>query len=704
MKKWLILALFIGVAGLYVGFGDDVGSLLSQFQQQVDDHPQWTAVIFFISYVLVTAFSLPFAALMTLMGGALFGFGWGLLLISFASSLGATLAFLLARTLLRDWVQQRFSSELKAINAGVEKQGAYYLFSLRLLPVVPFFVINLAFALTPMKAWTFYWVSQLGMLAGTAVYVNAGAQLGAVETLNVSGILTPGLLGAFVLLAVFPYILKSILGRLEQRRVYRPFTKPSHFDTNLVVIGAGAAGLVSAYIAAAVKARVTLIEREKMGGDCLNTGCVPSKALISAARTTKTIQQAHLLGFPEVSGVPDFASVMRKVDAAIKDIEPHDSVARYSELGVDCLVGDARIVSPWEVQIGEKIISARSIIIAAGASPKVPDIPGLEMIDYYTSETLWGIQAAPKKLLVMGGGPIGCELAQAFARLGSQVTLIGRADQLLPREDAPVAEIISHSLKADNVVVLTSTEIESFTVQGDDKLAHWRAISGETGEVVFDQLLIAVGREARTKQFSDLDLSVNANGTLAVNEFLQTRFPNIYACGDLVGPYQFTHAASHQAWYAAVNALFGAFKKFKVDYRVIPRVTYTSPEVASVGVSLSEAQDQGMAHEVTRYDLTDSDRAITEAQTTGFVQVITKEGTDKILGVTVVAEHAGEMLPEWVLAMKYGLGLNKILGTIHAYPTWNEANKAAAGVWKKNHAPATVLRWLERYHRWLRSS
>ncbi len=703
MKKIALMMLIAAVFVLY-GWADfDILSMAEGFKDSIEQNPYVSAMIFFVAYVVVTAFSLPVAALLTLLGGALFGLTWGLFLISFASTLGATLAFLLARTILRDWVQERFSQELANINRGVATQGAYYLFSLRLIPAVPFFVINLAFALTPMKTWTFYWVSQIGMLAGTAVFVNAGAELGSIETLNVSGILTPGLIGSFILLAAFPYVLKLAVSKLETRRLYRSFSRPKSFDTNVVVIGAGAAGLVSAYIAAAVKAKVTLIEKNKMGGDCLNTGCVPSKSLINSARLAQSWSRASELGLPsfKVSANINFSNVMAKVQDAITAIEPHDSVARYQELGVDCEQGEAKIISPWQVEVNGRVISTKNIIIATGAAPRVPKIEGLEDIDYLTSESLWSIKERPKRLLIMGGGPIGCELAQAFSRLGSKVVLVGRADRLLPRDEDCVSEQITNSLKLDGVEVITSAQVESFTKRGSVSCAHI-GLDGDTKVIEFDRVLVAVGRVARTQDFSELEFAVNSDGTLAVNEYLQTQYPNIYACGDLVGPYQFTHVASHQAWYAAVNALFGGFKKFKVDYRVIPRVTFTSPEVASVGITEREAKDQNIAYELTRYDLQESDRAITEEQTTGFLQVITPVGSDKVLGVSIVAEHAGEMLPEWVLAMKYGLGLNKILGTIHAYPTWNEANKALSGSWKKNHVHPGIMSWLERLHRWRR--
>jgi len=712
MMKKIILLVLLGLLGAtYWGYcgAESCNQWLSigYVQAQADANPLAAGLGFFVGYVLVTALSLPFAALLTLMGGAVFGLGWGLLLVSFASSIGATLAFLLARTLLRDWVQGKFGSYLEAMNRGVAKDGANYLFSLRLLPLFPFFAINAVFGLTPMRTWTFYWVSQLGMLAGTAVYVNAGAELGAIEELSAKGVLTPGLLGAFVLLAAFPYILRGIMSRWQTYKLYRPFKKPKQFDNNLIVIGGGSAGLVSAYIAAAVNAKVTLIERDKMGGDCLNTGCVPSKALLRSAGVNASFQRAADFGLtlPPLKSAEtvDFQAVMRRVKQVIADIEPHDSMERYEGLGVNCVTGDAKILSPWEVQVGEQVITGKNIIIAAGARPFVPPIPGIEQTGYLTSDTVWGLVEQPKRLMIMGAGPIGCELAQAFSRLGTEVTLVDMAERVMPREDADVAEHVSARFTAEGIRLLTSHKTVGFDVNAEGvKQAKLESLTGAHAVIEFDQLLVAVGRKARTEQFCDFDLPLTPQGTLQVDEYLRTPYPNIFACGDIVGPYQFTHMAAHQAWYAAVNALFRRFKKFKVDYRVVPWATFTDPEVARVGVSESEAEAQGLKYEVTRYGLDDLDRAIADGEAEGFVKVITQAGSDKILGVTITGYHASELIAEWVLAMKHGLGLNKMLGTIHIYPTLNEANKYAAGVWKRAHKPEGVLRWVERFHNWQR--
>ena len=665
---------------------------------------------FFALYVAVASLSLPGAAILTLAGGGIFGFSWGLLLVSFASTLGATVSFLSARFVLRDSVQARFGARLAGINQGVARDGALYLFSLRLIPVLPFFVINLAMGLTPLPAWTFYWVSQLGMLAGTAVYVNAGTELASISALR--DVASPGLLGALALLGLFPLLAKAVMQALQQRRVYVRWRgqRPRRFDRNLIVIGAGAGGLVSAYIAAAVKARVTLVEAKVMGGDCLNYGCVPSKALIKSARVAQQMRDAGRFGLQSAAPVVDFPAVMRRIQGVIAAIAPHDSVARYTSLGVEVVQGHATLCNPWTVEIkhpdgSSQRLSARSIVIAAGARPLVPPLAGLAEAGYVTSDTLWArfgtLATAPQRLLVLGGGPIGCELAQSFARLGSQVTLVEQAPRLLLREDEEVSALVTAALRADGVRVLTGhTALRCET--GADGRTLLATQQGQETALPFDELLCAVGRAARLEGYGLEALGIPTGRTIETNAYLQTLYPNIYAVGDVAGPYQLTHAAAHQAWYATVNALFGQFRRFKADYRAMPSVTFTEPEVARVGLNEQEARVQGIAYELTRYPLDELDRAIADGETEGFVKVLTVPGRDRILGVTIVGSHAGELLAEYTLAMQQGLGLNKILGTIHPYPTLAEANKYAAGAWKRAHAPERLLAWVRRYHNWRR--
>ncbi|MES9960820.1 MAG: FAD-dependent oxidoreductase [Sedimenticola sp.] len=673
---------------------------LEGFRQE---NPFGTAAAFFLVYVAVTALSLPGATVMTLVVGAVFGLFWGFLLVSFASTLGATLAFLVARFLLHDAVQDRFGDKLRAINDGVRKDGAFYLFGLRLVPIFPFFVINLVMGLTPMRTWTYAWVSQVGMLAGTLVYVNAGTQLGKLETL--SGILSPNLLISFALLGVFPLIAKKVLQVIKARKALAGHPKPASFDRNLVVIGAGSGGLVAAYIAAAVKAKVTLIEKHKMGGDCLNTGCVPSKALIRSARFLAQTRRASEFGFKSASAEFDFADVMERVSGVVKQVEPHDSVERYTGLGVEVIQGEAKITSPYSVEVNGQTLTTRNIVVATGARPFVPPIEGIDQVDYLTSDNLWELRELPKRLVVLGGGPIGCELAQSFARFGSEVTIVEMAPRLMIREDDDVAALVAERFREDGIDVRAGHMAKQFKVEDGRKILV-AEYEGEAVEFEFDQVLVAVGRAANVSGFGleELGVQISDRRTVEVNEFLQTNFPNIYACGDVAGPYQFTHTAAHQAWYASVNSLFGMFRKFKVDYSVIPFATFTDPEVGRVGLNELEAQQKGVPYEVTVYELDDLDRAIADGEAFGFVKVLTVPGKDKILGATIVGDHAGDLIAEFVAAMRHGFGLNKILGTIHIYPTWTEGNKYAAGNWKRDHKPEKVLQWVERFHAWRRGS
>jgi pyruvate/2-oxoglutarate dehydrogenase complex dihydrolipoamide dehydrogenase (E3) component/uncharacterized membrane protein YdjX (TVP38/TMEM64 family) len=664
-------------------------------------HPWQTVVVYFLVYVAVTGLSLPGAAVMTLVGGAIFGVLWGTVVVSFASTIGATLAFLVSRFLLRDYVQNRFSGSLKAVNEGIRKDGAFYLFTLRLVPLFPFFVINLVIGLTPIRIGTFFIVSQIGMLAGTIVYVNAGTQLAKVEAL--SGILTPGLILSFTLLGLFPLLAKKLVEAIKARRALRGHSRPKRFDRNLVVIGAGSGGLVSAYIAAAVKAKVTIIEKHRMGGDCLNTGCVPSKALLRSAKFLSHVSRAKEFGIRSANAEFDFADVMERVQRVIKTVEPHDSAERYTGLGVEVIQGEARITSPYTVEVNGKTLTTRNIVIATGGKPHVPDIPGIEEVGYVTSDTVWALRQLPRRLAVLGGGPIGSELTQAFARFGSQVTVVQRRDRILPREDPEFSEMVMDRFRAEGIDLRMRHRPLDFRIEGGEKVMVCEH-EGETVRVPFDQLLVAVGREANVTGFGleELGVPLSKGGTVEVNEYLQTNFPNIYAVGDVAGPYQFTHVSAHQAWYAAVNALFGSFRRFKADYSVIPWSTFTDPEVARVGLNEQEAKQRGIAYEVATYGIDDLDRAIADSEAHGLVKVLTVPGKDKILGVTIAGEHAGDVIAEFVVAMRHGLGLNKILGTIHIYPTLAESNKYVAGQWKKAHAPAGVLRWLTRYHAWKR--
>src|SRR5690554_2748680 len=714
-SKLLLLLIIAAIVGIFLGFDghklltlENLQSHQSAIGQWIDQNLVLAVTGFTLVYVVVTALSLPGAAIMTLAGGAFFGLFIGVVVASVASTLGATLAFLIARFVLREPLRRKYADIVARMDRGVEKDGAFYLATMRLIPQFPFFLINIAMGLTAIKLKTYTLVSWVAMLPATFVFVLAGTELGSVQSLG--DIFSVEILLSFGLLATFPLIAKFAVGFIRRRRVYAGWQKPESFDYNLLVIGGGSAGLVSAYIAAAVKAKVALIEKHKMGGDCLNTGCVPSKALIRSAKAADTLRHANRYGLEAVPVKGSFKNIMNRVKDVIAKVEPHDSPERYRKLGVDCISGEASFVSPWELEVKHndgrtQRLTARSIIVATGGKPAMPPIPGLADMNPLTSDNLWDLEEQPQRLLVLGGGPIGSELAHAFARLGCQVTQVEKGERLLAKEDADVSELVLKQFESDGIDVRLKHSAAEFRIEDGEKVAYCD-YEGEKIRIPFDQVLVAVGRAANTSGLNLERIGVDTlpNGTVPVEDDMSLRYPNVFACGDVAGPYQFTHAASHQAWYAAVNGLFGQFKRFKVDYRVMPWITFTSPEVARVGLSEAEAKEQGVAYEVTRYGLDDLDRAIAESEDYGFIKVLTPPGKDKILGAVVVGAHAGEILAEFTLAMKHGLGLNKILGTIHPYPTWNESAKYAAGEWKRANAPETILRLLEKLHGWRRGN
>jgi len=704
--RLFVLAILVVAVVLYITL--DVGQYLTlaYVQSQLGALIEFTQVnfalsagLYFLAYVVVTALSLPGAAIMTLVGGAIFGLGWGLLLVSFASTIGATLAFLVSRLLLQDWVQGRFGKSLKTVNKGVARDGAFYLFSLRLVPVFPFFLINLVMGLTPIRTFTFFWVSQVGMLLGTAVYVNAGVELGQLSSL--SGLLSGSLILSFVMLAALPWVGKAVVSVIRRNRLAKAYKKPAKYDTNLVVIGAGSGGLVAAIVAAGAKARVTLIEKHKMGGDCLNTGCVPSKSLIASAKVAETIRQAGAFGIKGASGEVDFEAVMERVHGVIKTIEPNDSVERFTSLGVDCVQGDAFIRSPWSVEVNGRIINTRAIIVATGAQPLIPDVAGLAGIAYLTSENVWQLRELPKRLLVLGGGPIGCELAQAFARLGSEVTMLDRSDRLMGREDEDASSIVEQAFRERGIELLLQHEMKMFFSDEDGDYLTAAAPDGTLTEVRFDKVLVALGRKPNVRGFGleELKVPLTEGGAIQVDNAMRTAYPSILACGDVAGPYQFTHMASFQAWYATLNALAGMLKTFRANYRVVPHATFTDPEVARVGLNEKEAQEQDIEYELTRYELDHLDRALADGTAHGFVKVLTVPGSDRILGASIVGPHAGELIGSFVFAMTHNMGLKKIAGTTHIYPTLLEANRFAANAWRSARVPARLLPWAERFFR-----
>lgn len=714
-KRSVLLGLAIVIAvAIYLFYDAPVKSLedlrgaMADLAAAKAAHPWRLAALYFLAYVLAAALSLPLAVWMTLGAGALFGFWTGLILVSFASSAGATLAFLAARHILGPWVQSRFGPRLTAIQDGLERDGALYLFTLRLIPALPFFAVNLLMGLTRLPARTFYGVSQLGMLPATVLFVNAGTQLAGLRSLG--DVLSPGLILSLALLGLFPWIARLSMGWLARRRLYRRWRRPRRFDRNLIVIGGGAAGLVSSYIAAAAQAKVTLIEADRLGGDCLNSGCVPSKALIRTARLAHQMRHADRWGLPPAPPEVSARAVFDRVKAVIRAIEPHDSAERYRALGVDVVTGWARLIDPWTVAIREgdgteRRLTARAIVLATGAAPIIPDVPGLAQSGYMTTDSLWDRLSArermPERLVILGGGPIGCELAQAFVRLGARVTLIEAAPRLLIREDDDVAAFALHRLQGEGVEVLTGHQAVGF---GQAEGGKWVEVAadGKHRRIAYSDLLVAVGRTARLSGFGLEDLGLKGGRTIETNDYLETLCPNIFVAGDAAGPYQLTHAAAHQAWFATVNALFGMIRRFRPDYAALPAVTFTDPEIARIGLTEAEAARQKIAVEVTRFDLGTLDRALTDGAAEGFIKVLTPPGRDRILGASIIGEQAGELLAEVALAMRNGLGLKAVLRTVHSYPTFAEANKYAAGEWRRAHLSPVALSLLRRFHDWRR--
>ncbi len=711
-SRWLLIAAIVLAIVVFLAF--DPGRFLnlayleaqqSSLQNYVAAYPLQASGFCFLIYTVATAVSIPGAFVMTLAAGAVFGVLWGTVIVSFASTFGATIAFLMARYLFRGFVQARFGHRLVALNRGITRDGPFYLLTLRLIPIVSFIAINLLMALTPISMRNFYIYSQIGMLPATVVYVYAGTQLAGINSLG--DIASPPVLVSLGLLAIFPFIAKAIISTIKRRRFLAKFPPPPAVDRNVIVIGAGSAGLVAAVIAAAVKARVCLIEEQRMGGDCLYTGCVPSKALLKVSRQVHQARACEKLGIRRMDVEFDFADVMERVQRVIERLEPHDSIERFTDLGVECIHGRARLISPHAVEVDGRELSARAIILATGASPLVPPIPGIEDVAYLTSETVWALRTLPDRLLVLGGGPVGCELAQAFARLGSRVTVVEKAERLLPREDPEVSEFMRGIFEEEGITLKIGAAAVGFANEDGTRRLHCELEDGgavKPFDVEFDEVILALGRRPNVAGYGleELGIPLGEDGSIDVNDHLQTALPTVYACGDVAGPYQFTHTASHQAWYATVNALFGGLKRFAVDYRVIPWCTFTDPEVAHVGLNETEAREHGTDYEVTRYDIDELDRAIADGSNRGFVKVLTAPGTDRILGATIVSEHAGDLIAEFILAMKHHLGLNKILRTIHVYPTFSEANKAAAANWRRTHTSPRILSLLKRYHRWRR--
>ena len=465
-------------------------------------------------------------------------------------------------------------------------------------------------------------------------------------------------------------------------------------EDHLIVIGGGSGGLVCAAGAAGLGAKVALIEKHKMGGDCLNTGCVPSKAIIRSAKIIHDTQTAERFGLKAHNFDIKLDSVLASVREVQEKIAPHDSVERFTSLGVDVHLGEYRFISPHQISNGKETLKAKRFCIATGASPFVPPIPGLDKIPSLTSDNVWQLKELPKNLIVLGGGPIGAELAQTFARLGSHVTVVEMADRLLIREDSEVSELVKKRFEAEGLTVLLKTKAE----QIDGSLIVSDP-NGQKGKIEFDQILVAVGRAPNVNGLGLEKAGVQYDKKgIKTDATLRTSAKHIYACGDVVGPYQFTHTADFQARLILRNALFPG--KSKIDYRVVPWCTFTEPEVARVGLNESEAKQNKVAHDVYQYALSDLDRAVCDREAEGFIKVLTEKGTDQILGVTLVGSHAGDLLHELALAMHQKIGLKKVASMIHVYPTLAEVSKRIADSYQRTRLTGNTKKWLKRYLDW----
>jgi pyruvate/2-oxoglutarate dehydrogenase complex dihydrolipoamide dehydrogenase (E3) component len=471
---------------------------------------------------------------------------------------------------------------------------------------------------------------------------------------------------------------------------------------NLVVIGAGTAGLVTAAGAAGLGAKVALIERELLGGDCLNVGCVPSKGLISAARAMRSVRYAGQFGVHGARGARvDFSHVMERMRRLRARIGPHDSATRFSDLGIDVYFGQGTFKGSNSVQVGDQTLDFKRAVIATGARASAPPIPGLDSVEYLTNESIFSLTELPRRLGVIGAGPIGCELAQSFALFGSEVYLVEATHGILPREDPDAAKIVQAAMVRDGVNFLCCSRNTEVKPGDNDTIRLTLDSHNKNYDQTVDELLVAVGRAPNVDNLGLEKVGVEFDKLgVQVNDRLQTTNPNIYAAGDICSPYKFTHAADFMARIVIQNALF--MGRAKASSLVIPWATYTSPEIAHVGLYPKEAEEKGIAIQTFTQEFSDVDRAILEGETEGFVRVHSQQGTDKILGCTIVAKNAGDMISEVALAMTHGLGLKKIASTIHPYPTQAEAIRKIGDQYSRTRLTPFVKSLLNKWLSWTR--
>lgn len=650
----------------------------------------------------MASLGIPGALILTLLAGAVFGWKWGTVIVSVSSTAGACCAFLLSRYFFRELIGEKYSGKGKSVLDAYESKGPLFLLSLRLVPIVPYFLVNLLMGVTRIPLATFALLSAVGMFPSTMLYVKAGVNFSQIR--SVSDILSKKMLLLFCFFALIPVAANWMLPRIRFWWVMRKYPKPKSFDYNFVVVGAGSAGLVAANLGARLQAKVALVERGKSGGDCLNRGCVPSKTLLAIAKGVHHRESAESVSAPYGKAKKEYTAVRRSIQRVIEQIAPHDSFERYESLGVDCFEGNAEVISPYEVKVGEKVLTTKNVVIATGASPILPVMPGIREQGVYTSDTIWEMQDLPTRLLVLGGGAIGCELAQAFSRLGVKVTIVEKGPRILAREDERASMLLTGSLQKEGVKLFCETEAVRIDRVQEHLNVQMRRLDGSAENLEVDAVLVALGRKPNQEVF------LNAKGIESLSraavkvdsDLSVTTLPNFFFCGDSIGPDFFTHAAGFQGSVVALNALFGGWRKFSGTPKVMPRCIFTEPEVASVGMGEDVLKREKIPFTVCFYSWEKFDRALTEGKENGFVKVFLARGSDKILGATIVGERAGEILQQIVFAMHHGKGLGSFVNVIQPYPSYADCVRMAALAWKNNSAPKWIFPWLRDFHKWNR--